>query len=199
MNWVGWTKIKPAFLRNHGLKQSTGFAIIRPVIEMVYVCDNCGFLFSRAGKQDQCPDCGMREVRPANPVEQDEFAARVAELIRVECAEGPHFPNYVETEISMINTFTFKLPATALQINSGMVVEVLVEYGESAADGSELLANVWAKEDDGVTARFLMPVRLSMKREEPPREQVNRIFAALNENEVFKTLLYRFVARQLGQ
>lgn len=186
-----------SFLRNHGLKQNTGFGIIKSVIEMVYVCDNCGFLFNRAGEQDRCPDCGMREIRPANPVEQDEFTARVAELIRDEYSGRQYFPNYVETEISMLNTFTFKLPATALQIDSGMVVEILVEYGESAADSSELLANVWAKEDNGVTVRFLMSVRLPMKRNEPPKEQVNRIFAALNENETFKTTLYHFIAHQL--
>ncbi len=186
-----------AFLRKHELKHNINFAIIKLVIEMVYVCDNCGFLFNRVEEQDRCPDCGMREIRPANPVEQDEFTARVTELIRDEYSGGAYFPNYVETEISMLNTFTFKLPAMALQINSGMVVEILVEYGESAADGSELLANVWAKEADGVTVRFLMPVHLPMRRNEPSKEQVNRIFAALNENETFKTTLYHFIAHQL--
>ena len=45
-----------------------------------------------------------------------------------------------------------------------------------------------------MTVRFLMPVHLPMRWNEPPKEQVNRIFAALNENETFKTTLYYFVA-----
>ena len=52
------------------------------VIEMVYVCENCGYLFSRANAQDQCPDCGGHMVRSANAVEQGEFVSQVAELIR---------------------------------------------------------------------------------------------------------------------
>ena len=26
----------------------------------IYVCDNCGFLFTRTGECDQCPDCGKK-------------------------------------------------------------------------------------------------------------------------------------------
>ena len=58
-------------------------------------------------------------------MERDEFAARLAELIQDECCDGSHFPYYVETEVSMLNTFTFKLPATALQIDSNIIVDVL--------------------------------------------------------------------------
>lgn len=165
---------------------------------MVYVCDSCGFLFSRTNEQDQCPDCGKHKIRPASSAERGEFAARVAELIQDGCGDDLRFPNYVETEISMLNTFAFKLPATALQIDSGMVVDIMVEFGESAADRNELMANVWAKEDDGVTIRFLMPVHLPAISGEPRKEQVNRVFAALNENDTFKSKLYHFVARQLG-
>ncbi len=179
------------------LKQGEYFAIIKPVIDMVYVCDNCGSLFSRNEEQDRCPDCGERMVRSANAVEQSEFISRMAELICGECAEEPRFPNLVETEISRLNVFTFKLPATALQIDSGMMVDIVVEYGASSADGEELLANVWAKQADGVTIRFLMPVRLAGKRGETPMEQINRVFAALNGNETFQAKLYSFIARQL--
>ena len=171
--------------------------MISMVIEMIFTCDNCGFIFSRSSQPEQCPDCGKDNVRLANDAEQEEFAARLAEFVQDECGDGPHFHNYVETEISMLNTFTFKLPATALQIDSGMVVEILVEFGESATDQRELMANVWAKEDDGVTVRFLMPVHLPAVPNETPKEQVNRIFAALNENDAFKAKLYHFVAHQL--
>lgn len=164
---------------------------------MVYVCDSCGFLFSRTSKQDHCPDCGKHTVRSANDVEQGEFTSRVAGLIRDEFSGEPRFPNYVETEISRLNTFAFKLPATALQIDSDMVIDILVEYGESAASRDELLANVWAKQVDGVTIRFLMPLRLPGRPDETHREQVSRIFGALNDNGAFKAKLFDFALRQL--
>ena len=164
---------------------------------MLYVCDSCGFVFSRADEQERCPDCGMHMVRSANAVEQSEFTSRMVELLRSGYAEKPRYPNMVETEISMLSSFAFKLPATALQIDSGMMVEVMVEYGENSADRDELIANIWAKQVDGVTLRFLMPVRLPAKEDEPQREQVKRIFAALNENGRFKTKLYDFVAAQI--
>jgi len=164
---------------------------------MIFTCDNCGFIFSRSEETEQCPDCGKYDVRPANDAEQKEFDQRMAELIREECAEAPRFPNLVETEISILNSFAFKLPATALQIDSGTMVDVLVEYGENSADRNELIANVWARLVGGDTLRFLMPVRLPGRKDEPQREQVNRIFAALNENGTFKVKLYDFVAAQL--
>ena len=179
------------------LKQKRELVIIKPVIEMVYVCENCGFLFSRAEAQDRCPDCGGRMVRSANAVEQSEFVSQVAELLRDGREPEPRFPNLVETEISMLNSFAFRLPATALQIDSEMMVEVTVEYGENSADRGELGANIWAKQADGVISRFLMPIHLPAKQDESHREQVKRIFAALNENERFKMRLYDFVAAQL--
>ena len=165
---------------------------------MVYVCDNCGYLFSRTEGQDQCPDCGKHMIRSANPVEQGEFAARMAELIRDGCADDPRFPNLVETEICLLNCFLFKLPATALQIDSDMIVDVFVEYGESSANREELIANVWAKRSGGSTMRFLMPVRLSAQPGDTSREQVSRVFEALNNNETFKTELFDFVTDLLS-
>lgn len=185
------------FLKIYPLKPAQELVIIKPVIEMVYVCDNCGYLFSRAGAQDQCPDCGGHMVRSANAVEQSKFVSQVAELIRDGQQQEPRFPNMVETEISILNSFAFKLPATVLQIDSGTMVDVLVEYGENSADRNELIANVWARLVGGDTLRFLMPVRLPGRKDEPQREQVNRIFAALNENGTFKVKLYDFVAAQL--
>ena len=32
------------------------------VITMIYICDNCRFLFSRAAEPEQCPDCGKRHT-----------------------------------------------------------------------------------------------------------------------------------------
>mgnify|MGYP002475553894 CR=1 FL=1 len=194
---VGPTKTGRSFLQNQRLKQNTSFDIIKSVIDMVYVCDNCGALFSRASKQDHCPDCGKSLVRSANPVEQHEYASHLAELIRENCADLPQFPNIVETEISMINCFAFKLPATALQVDSGMVVEIMVEFGENAADQNDLTANVWARQENGVQMDFLVSLHLPARQKEPLREQLRRIFSALNENRTFQGRLLSFVTAQL--
>lgn len=102
-------------------------------------------MFKRNEETEQCPDCGKYEVRPADDMEQKEFAIHMAEPLREERAEAPRFPNIVETEISMLNSFSFRLPATDLQIDSQMIVDVIVEYGESAAETDELVGNVWAR------------------------------------------------------
>ena len=44
---------------------------------MVYVCDNCHFLFSHAAVPEQCPDCGKYTVRPANEAERQEYEERL--------------------------------------------------------------------------------------------------------------------------
>ena len=33
--------------------------------EMVYACDNCGFLFEMDYPERRCPDCGALIIRPA--------------------------------------------------------------------------------------------------------------------------------------
>ena len=137
--------------------------MIDSVIEMVYSCDNCGFIFSRSEEPEQCPDCGKYEVRPANEVEQDEFSARMAELIREERTDSPRSPTLEDTEISMLNSFSFRVPATALHINSTMIVDVVVEYGENPADRTELAGNTWARQEGGTTNSFLMAVHLPPK------------------------------------
>lgn len=163
---------------------------------MIYTCDNCDFIFSRSEETEQCPDCGKYEVRPANEAEQEEFAQRMAELIREERAEAPRFPNLVETEISMLNSFSFRLPATALQIDSQMIVDIIVEYGQSADDENELTGNVWARREGGRSAAFLMSVHLPAKPDEAPKEQVDRVFGALNDNGEFNSKLFDFIKEQ---
>lgn len=167
------------------------------VIELIFTCDNCGFIFSRSDDTDQCPDCGKHMARPANEEEQEEFAARMAELTQSERSEAPRFFSIEDAEISMLSSFSFRLPATALGIDSGLIVDVIVEYGENPADRSELAGNTWARPEGGLTASFLMAVHLPVKENEPQKEQVDRIFSALNDNQVFKEKLSRFITEQL--
>jgi len=166
---------------------------------MVFTCDNCGFIFSRSDEAEQCPDCGKFAVRPATEDEQEEFEHRMAELSESEHSEEPRYPNEIDAEISMLSSFSFRLPATALQINSTMVVDVLVEYGENSANRDELAGNVWVREEGGRTVSYLMSVHMPVGEAKTPKEQVNRIFAALNDNDEFKTLLFHFVKEQLHQ
>lgn len=164
---------------------------------MIFTCDNCGFIFSRSEEAEQCPDCGKYEVRPANEEEQEEFATRMAELSRSEHSEAPRIPDIEDAEISMLSSFSFRLPATALHISSAIIVDVVVEYGENPADRSELAGNVWARQEGGTTSSFLMAVHLPIKQGETPKEQVDRIFAALNDSDPFKRKLSDFVTRQM--
>ena len=166
---------------------------------MIFTCDNCGFIFSRTEGTDQCPDCGKHAVRPANEAEQEEFATRMAELTQSERSEAPRIPALWDAEISMLSSFSFRLPATALKINSGMIVDVVVEYGENPADRRELAGNIWVRQEGGLTINFLMAIHLPAKSDEPPKEQVNRIFVSLNENSTFKAKLRDFVAARLEQ
>lgn len=164
---------------------------------MVYICENCGLLFSRVAKEGRCPDCGKPSIRFANEAERHKFAANVAEQLISECAQAPRFPHLVEIGISMLNCFTFQLPVTALQIDNSMVVDIVVNFGESSTDSNDLTANVWAQEADGLTLRFLMPIHIPAQKDEPLKGQVSRLFAVLNGNETFKSRLYDFVMKQL--
>lgn len=40
---------------------------------MIYKCKSCSFLFHSEAETDQCPDCGKKEVRPADESEQKEY------------------------------------------------------------------------------------------------------------------------------
>lgn len=164
---------------------------------MIFTCDNCGFIFSRSEETEQCPDCGKYEVRPANEEEQKEFAERMAELSRSEHSEQPRIPNIEDAEISMFSSFSFRLPSTALQIDSGMIVDIAVEYGENPANRSELVGNAWVRQEGGRSAAFLMSVHLPAKSDEAPKEQVGRVFEALNNNGEFNAKLVDFITEQI--
>lgn len=163
---------------------------------MVFTCENCGFIFSRSEETEQCPDCGKFTVRPADEGEQKEFEHRMAELTESEHSEAPRFPNAVDAEICMLSSFSFRLPATALQINSPMIVDIIVEYGESSENQQELFGNVWVRWEGGLTTNFIMTVHLPTQQGETPKEQVNRIFSALNDNDEFKVKLLDFISHQ---
>ena len=97
----------------------------------------------------------------------------------------------------MLNSFSFRLPATALQIDSRMIVDVIVEYGQSADDENGLTGNVWARREGGRTTTFLMSVHLLAKEGEAPQEQVSRVFGALSGNGEFNEKLVSFVKCQM--
>lgn len=164
---------------------------------MILTCDNCGFIFSRSEETDQCPDCGKHLVRPADEDEQGEFTARMAELTRAEHADSPRSPALEDAEISMLNSFSFRVPATALRVSSTMIVDVVVEYGENPADRTELAGNIWARQEGGRTTSFLMSVHLPGKPDETSKEQANRVFGALNDNMEFNGKLVDFIREQL--
>lgn len=163
---------------------------------MIFVCDNCGFLFSRSSEPEQCPDCGKSAVRPANEVEQEEFSARLSETLGDE-SPAP-FPDIVETDIEGIDCFKFKLPATALQIDSRMIMEIVVEHGISPDAQDTVVANIWARPVGGVLSGFLMPLQILAIPNEPVMERAGRITAALNESDLFLEQLHKFIAMMIN-
>jgi rRNA maturation endonuclease Nob1 len=40
---------------------------------MIYICEDCHFLFWSDVETEQCPDCGKTAVRPADEAEQAEY------------------------------------------------------------------------------------------------------------------------------
>lgn len=109
-----------------------------------------------------------------------------------------HFPDVVETSIEEINCFKFKLPATALQIASKMIMEIVVEHGISSTDQSVVVANVWARPVSGALSGFLMPLAVQSIPNEPVLERAERITAALNESDLFMEQLHKFIAMLLN-
>ena len=47
---------------------------------MIFTCDKCYFIFSRAVEPEQCPDCGKYAVRKANEEECQEYKERLKEF-----------------------------------------------------------------------------------------------------------------------
>lgn len=163
---------------------------------MVYSCDNCGFIFSRSSEPEQCPDCGKSAVRPASEIEHEEFTARLSETL----GDGSSvpFPDVVETNIEEIDCFKFKLPATALQIDSRMILEIVVEHGISPGNQEMVVANVWARPVGGVLSGFLMPLHIPAIPDEPVLERAGHITAELNKSELFMEQLHKFIAMMLN-
>lgn len=136
-------------------------------------------------------------LRPANADERCAYVEHVAESFLHDYAEKRRFPNCVVTQLSMLNCFMFQLPATALQIDSDLIIDIIVEFGVSEAVQGSLAANVWAKPSGGVNIAFLMPLILPSKRDESHERQMERIFSALSGHELFYTCLFDFVSKQL--
>ena len=97
------------------------------------------------------------------------------------------FPDFVETDLNIINALSFRLPATAVGIDSNKIMEIVVEYGENPTNTSDLIANAWAREVGAVISGFIASVHLPVPKDE-------RILAALNESETFQEQLSEFVA-----
>lgn len=166
------------------------------VMIMIYACDNCGFLFSRSSEPEQCPDCGKNAVRPANKVEQKEFAARLSRTPEDGCSAA--FPDVVATSIEEIDCFKFKLPATAVQIDSQMILEIVVEHGISPDNQDTVVANVWARPTGGVLSGFLLPLQIPAIPNESVLEQAERITAVLNESDLFLDQLHKFITMMIN-
>ena len=110
----------------------------------------------------------------------------------------PAFPDVVETDIEGIDCFKFKLPATALQIDSRMILEIVVEHGINPNDQDTVVANIWARSVGGVLSGFLMPLQMPAIPNEPVMDRAGRITAELNESGLFMEQLHKFISMMMN-
>ncbi len=47
---------------------------------MIFTCDKCHFIFSRAVEPERCPDCGKYAVREVTEAEKQEYAEHLKEF-----------------------------------------------------------------------------------------------------------------------
>lgn len=59
-----------------GVRKSNLHFATKGETKLVYICDNCRFLFERQGEVLQCPDCGSGHIRPAVEPEITEYNNR---------------------------------------------------------------------------------------------------------------------------
>lgn len=97
-------------------------------------------------------------------------------------------PQFFETEIKSISYFTFLLTASALGVESDMVLEISVDYGATPG-GDQITANAWAREQNGVIKGFIYTIHVA-----PGENEQERIVEALNNCEAFLSNLTRFIA-----
>lgn len=150
---------------------------------MIFVCDSCGLVFEHSYESGPCPNCGEQTVRAADELEQAEYARYMAGVDEDGCVSP--FPDLVELNIELIDYFRFRLPATAFEVDSERIVEVLVEHGISAKDPATIQANVWTRSPGGEFSDFLMPITVPVAGPETPQDRAGRIVAALNDSSLF--------------
>ena len=106
---------------------------------------------------------------------------------------GNFSPDFCETRINRINYFSFLLPATALGIDSDLIIEISVDYGDSQ-DKTKVTANSWAREKSSLIKGFITTVHVS-----PGDNEDERIFNKLNASQEFKATLVDFIQMLLSQ
>lgn len=162
---------------------------------MVFVCESCHFLFSRAQQPEQCPDCGKYAIRPADMDEQAEFERYITNKEDIEESKVIEteddmelLPDLCEIEINEhLSYFTFLLPATALGFRDDMILEISVEYWKSE-DETQYHANVWARQKESRAKLFVYPALVPVS--ETPELS---IIESLNTNEVFIDIMHDFI------
>jgi len=102
------------------------------------------------------------------------------------------FPNCVQVDFQVFNSFSFRLPVTAFGIASSMMMEVVGEFGLDADAQKKVIANIWARETGGVTSGFMGTVKVPTKENESPDKQAERLFKKLNQDDDLLQNLTRF-------
>lgn len=173
---------------------------------MIFVCDNCAFMFSQDEEPEQCPDCGRTLVRPANEVEQEEFSARMAEPWTETSSD--FWPSNIADMVPRVaDTFKFQVPVSslnidsdtlsALNLSSNMRVAIMVEHSISTDNPNAISANVWAKPDEATFGKMILMLDMPLMQDETPAARMKRIFEGLIGTSLFFEELRNFMVRLL--
>lgn len=97
-----------------------------------------------------------------------------------------------QVEINVINCFSVQIPVEAFGIKENAVVEIVVEYGQSANDDSKLFAKVWARKPYNILSGYIYGTYLKYIKDEAPLDSATRICDELNKSDQFITALVTF-------
>lgn len=97
-----------------------------------------------------------------------------------------------QIEINIVNCFSFRLPVEAVGIKEKSVVEIVVEYGQSAQDDAVMFAKIWARKPYNIISGYIFGLFLPYIEKETPLDCAGRICDALNVNKQFMSALRSF-------
>lgn len=97
-----------------------------------------------------------------------------------------------QIEINILDCFSVQIPVEAVGIKEKAIVEIVVEYGQSANDDGKLFAKVWARKPYNILSGYIYGTYLKYIKDEAPMDSATRICDELNKSDQFIAALGTF-------